>query len=188
MKTYTKEELATILDNHKVWLVDSKKGKKANLSGADLSYANLSYANLSYANLSGADLSYANLSGANLSGADLSYANLSSADLSGANLRYANLSYANLSNADLDFSCLPLSCKSLNIGKVDTKLVYQVAMHLAALCNSCEDEGVINLQNYLLKYRKESHINCWIKHVKNRKRSAAKQGVETTNNDETSNG
>jgi hypothetical protein len=88
--TMTTEELATILRQHKEWLVDNSKGKRANLSRA-----NLSYANLSYANLSGANLSYANLSGANLS-----YANLS-----GANLSYANLSGANLSRANLPEGC-----------------------------------------------------------------------------------
>ena len=74
MKTYTKEELKVILDNHKKWLLWATDGVRADLSGA----------NLSGANLSGADLSGAYLSRANLSGADLSGANLS--DLTKAQL------------------------------------------------------------------------------------------------------
>ena len=69
MKTYTQEEIAKILADHKKWLSENE-GTRANLSGADLSRANLSRANLSGADLSGADLSRANLSGANLSGAE----------------------------------------------------------------------------------------------------------------------
>jgi hypothetical protein len=101
MKTYTKEELAQILDSHKKWLNGDFSGSLANLSGANLSRANLSLANLSGANLSLANLSGANLSLANLSGADLSGANLSRANLSGANLSLANLSGADLSGANL---------------------------------------------------------------------------------------
>ena len=72
MKTYTSEELKTIIENHQHWLKEDCEGwedMKANLSGANLSEANLSGANLSGANLSGADLSGANLRGANLRGA-----------------------------------------------------------------------------------------------------------------------
>ncbi len=101
MKTYTKEELKVILDNHKKWLFGEADGVRANLSGANLSEANLSEANLSEANLFLANLSGANLSGANLSGANLFLANLSGANLSGANLYGANLSGANLSGANL---------------------------------------------------------------------------------------
>ena len=68
-KTIRNEELREILNQHKLWLENSNKGERANLS-----YANLSYANLSYADLSGADLSGANLSRADL---DFSQLNLS---------------------------------------------------------------------------------------------------------------
>ena len=77
MKTITKEELATILENHLHWLREDCEGwenMKADLSNTNLSSANLSYADLRYANLS-----YANLSSADLRSADLRYANLSSA-------------------------------------------------------------------------------------------------------------
>ena len=89
MKTYTKEELAKIIENHQHWLKENCEGwenMKADLSGADLSGANLSGADLSRANLYCADLSGADLSRANLSGADLSRANLYCANLSGADL------------------------------------------------------------------------------------------------------
>jgi len=44
LRTITPENLKSILDNHKIWLEDSSKGERANLSSADLSSANLSYA------------------------------------------------------------------------------------------------------------------------------------------------
>ena len=81
MKTYTSEELKDILEQHKLWLSDNTKGKRADLRSADLSWADLSSANLSSANLSSADLSWAYLSSANLSSANLSSANLRSAYL-----------------------------------------------------------------------------------------------------------
>ena len=63
MKTYTKDELAAIIEAHAKWL-RSDGGSRANLSRADLSGANLSGANLSGADLSGAYLGGAYLSGA----------------------------------------------------------------------------------------------------------------------------
>ena len=106
MKNITKEELDSILNKHKMWLLNDPEGERADLRGADLSGANLFRANLWRANLWGANLWGANLSrtdlrGANLSAADLSRADLSAADLSRADLSGANLSGANLSGADL---------------------------------------------------------------------------------------
>ena len=49
-KTYTKEELALIIEKHGKWLRDEEGGERANLSSASLRSANLSSANLSYAN------------------------------------------------------------------------------------------------------------------------------------------
>ena len=103
----TREELSTILENHKHWINEDCEGwenMKANLygadlCGADLRYANLSNANLYGANLRGADLCGADLRYANLCNANLRYANLCDADLCGADLRYANLSNANLYGA-----------------------------------------------------------------------------------------
>lgn len=55
-----KDELKTILENHKKWLND-EGGERADLSMADLSYADLRGANLR-----GANLHEANLRGANM--------------------------------------------------------------------------------------------------------------------------
>ncbi|MBC8495171.1 pentapeptide repeat-containing protein, partial [archaeon] len=107
----------------------------ANLRRADLSDANLSDANLSDANLSDANLRRADLSGADLRGANLRRADLSGAVLSGADLRHANLSDANLSDANLDYSCWPLSCKSICVN-VDEKISKQLVYH--ALVNMPE--------------------------------------------------
>ena len=99
MKTYTQEELQSILDLHRNWLYGEPGGVRADLSGANLGGANLDGANLGYANLRGANLGYANLDGANLGGANLGGANLGGANLRGANLGGANLDGAK--NADL---------------------------------------------------------------------------------------
>jgi hypothetical protein len=101
MRTITPEELATIIEKHRKYLLGESGGERANLRGANLSGAYLRDANLSGANLSGAYLSDANLRDAYLSGANLSGANLSGANLRDANLRDANLSGANLRDANL---------------------------------------------------------------------------------------
>ena len=62
MKTYTPEELAEVLEKHRLWLDDEEGGEQADLRGAYLSDANLSGAYLRGANLSGAYLRGANLS------------------------------------------------------------------------------------------------------------------------------
>lgn len=51
MKTYTKEELANILDLHAKWLNDIDDGLRADLRFADLRSADLSFADLRFANL-----------------------------------------------------------------------------------------------------------------------------------------
>ena len=66
MKTYTPEELAEVLEKHRLWLDDEEGGERADLSYANLRGANLRGANLSYANLGDANLRGANLDGANL--------------------------------------------------------------------------------------------------------------------------
>lgn len=101
MRNVSKDELAEILNKHKIWLNREVGGIRADLSNADLSRANLHLANLAMANLSGANLSLANLSGANLSSANLSGATLRWADLRMTNFRLANLSGANFYKADL---------------------------------------------------------------------------------------
>ena len=72
MKTFTKLELAVVLEKHAKWLRNEDGGERADLSRAYLSGADLSGADLSRAYLSGAYLSRAYLSGADLSRADLS--------------------------------------------------------------------------------------------------------------------
>lgn len=61
----TQEALNVVLNMHKEWLLDIRKGERADLSGADLSGANLSRAHLIGAHLIGANLRGANLRGAN---------------------------------------------------------------------------------------------------------------------------
>ena len=51
----TPEELKQTLEDHKAWLSDNSKGKRANLCEADLRYANLRKADLRNANLRGAE-------------------------------------------------------------------------------------------------------------------------------------
>ena len=115
----TREELSTILENHKHWINEDCEGwenMKADLRGADLRGvdlrdadlygANLRYADLCGVDLRGVDLRYANLYGANLRGADLRGADLRDADLYGADLRYADLCDADLRDADLRYADL----------------------------------------------------------------------------------
>lgn len=97
----TKEELKSLIDNHKLWLSNKQQGKRANLYDANLRDANLSGADLSDANLYGTNLSIADLHGINLRGADLRNADLSDANLCGTNLSDADLCNADLCNADL---------------------------------------------------------------------------------------
>ena len=125
-KTYTSEELKTVLEEHKKWL-ESEGGAEG--SRADLSFANLTRVSLGFANLSEAILGFANLSEAilclaNLSDADLSFANLSDADLMGADLRGADLRGANL-----NCSAWPLWCGGTQ-AYLDRHLSLQMIYHL----------------------------------------------------------
>lgn len=132
MKTFAKQELDKILDNHKLWLSsDGKKGERANLSYADLSCADLRSADLRYADLNSANLRYADLHSANLSHANLRYANLSYANLRFADLHCANLRFADLNSADLDFSAFPLWCGGLDVN-IDDKLAIQLLYHFVS--------------------------------------------------------
>jgi hypothetical protein len=79
-------KLNQILADHKLWLSDDTKGKRADLLGADLRGANLRGANLQGAALQGADLRYADLQYANLQDANLQDANLQGAALQGAKM------------------------------------------------------------------------------------------------------
>ena len=90
-------------------------------------------ADLGGADLGGADLGGAYLRGAYLRGADLGGADLRGADLRGANLIGSNLIGANLSGANLDYSCWPIWCGSLSVGKIDDRLALQLLAHVARL-------------------------------------------------------
>lgn len=71
LRTITKEELATILEKHKMWLNDKEGGERANLENANLENANLRNANLVNANLENANLWKAYLRNACLVNANL---------------------------------------------------------------------------------------------------------------------
>ena len=111
MKTFTKEELDTILAKHLKWL-NNKGGEKADLSHANLERVDLAGANLRGANLRGANLWSANLEGANLAGANLKDADLSRANLAGAYLKGTNLSKDNLSEIKKDFYAILKNAKN----------------------------------------------------------------------------
>ena len=76
MRTITNDELAEILNKHKMWLNGEVSGVRADLSRADLSGADLNLASLHKADLYGANLRGANLHLADFSGADLGLADL----------------------------------------------------------------------------------------------------------------
>ena len=102
----SKHKINSILNKHKMWLLNDPEGERANLRGADLYGANLMLAylmeaNLMEANLIRANLREADIREANLYKADLMEADLRGASLSGADLRGANLGGANLVLADL---------------------------------------------------------------------------------------
>ena len=66
MKTYTPDELKSILDKHHKWIRGEPDGERANLRSANLRSANLGFANLRSADLRSADLGSANLGFADL--------------------------------------------------------------------------------------------------------------------------
>lgn len=101
-RVISQADLDKILQDHKLWLEgDGKKGKMADLGGADLTEADLSKADLRWANFSNANLSRADLLRADLSKAHLFHAVLISAGLGGANLNEAYLNNADLSKSIL---------------------------------------------------------------------------------------
>ena len=99
--TISKHKLNSILNKHKMWLLNDPEGKRANLSGTDLRVADLMGAYLMEANLIRANLREANLREANLYKADLMEADLREAFLYKANFYKADLRGANLMGADL---------------------------------------------------------------------------------------
>ncbi len=158
MKTYTKEELNTILKKHKTWVNGELGGERADLSGADIRSADFSNADLRDANFKCSDLRGVNFSNANLRGADLRYtllmsADFSNTDLSGASLVYGYLMNANLSNADLsnaDLREANLLCAHLNnadFSNADLRGAYIMnaniwsVMNIPSIPMACPDFG-----------------------------------------------
>ncbi len=106
-----KEKLPQIIREHKEWLEDHGKGKRAcladmNLAGADLSGVDLSNADLSGAYLKGAKLVETKLAGAILEGASLDEADLTKADLSGAHMSHVSITHACLEEASMPLAVM----------------------------------------------------------------------------------
>jgi len=95
-------ELEKILSEHSMYLVDSNKGKKANLSDCYLRGKRLYAIDLRGANLAGADFKYAYLDNAKLSCADLRGANLRGVSLLNVDFFRANLEGAYFDKSFLD--------------------------------------------------------------------------------------
>ena len=144
MRTFYKDELNYILENHKSW---SKSGGESGRQ-ADLREADLRGANLIGACLGGADLREADLRGANLIGACLGGADLREADLRGANLKLTDLSRANLSRADLRGSYLRgsyLRGADLREAKLDWASVCQEKGSFVGY-KKCRDKLIVELE------------------------------------------
>ena len=143
----TREELSTILENHKHWINEDCEGwenMKANLCGADLRGVNLRGVNLCGADLCGADLCSADLCGADLCGADLC----------GVNLRGVNLCCANLCGADLCGSDL----RGVNL---------RDAKNLPFIPYACPDTGSF------IGYKKASNMIIKLEITEDAKRTSA---------------
>ena len=103
----TATELKVILDQHKLWIESGrKKGKRADLQGANLQGANLLGANLQGADLLGANLQGADLEGANLEGAYLEGANLEGATFDLNFKKVFNFRHATFSEDQIAWVCL----------------------------------------------------------------------------------
>ena len=159
MKTYSKEEISTILKSHQLWLMGDASGEKANLRWANLKWANLRGANLRWANLKWANLRGADLKGANLYGADLYGANLEGADLYGADLEGANLKWANLNGANLEGAGLPhfqicpeegdfIAWKKVSGGVVKLLIPKEAKRTSSLVGRKCRAEFVVVLEDY----------------------------------------
>ncbi|MBR2560680.1 MAG: pentapeptide repeat-containing protein [Eubacterium sp.] len=106
-----KEKLPQIIREHKEWLEDHTKGRRAcladmNLADADLSGMDLSYADLSGAYLKGAKLVETKLTNAILDGASLDEANLTKADLTGAYMSRVSVCHACLEEASMPLAVM----------------------------------------------------------------------------------
>lgn len=101
-----KEKLPQIIKEHKEWLEDHTKGRRAclrdmNLEGVDLSGEDLSLADFSGSYLAKAKMVNTKLTGAIFDGASLSDADLTRADLNGAQMSHVHMMHACLEDASL---------------------------------------------------------------------------------------
>ena len=94
--------------------------------------------------------------------ADLREADLYEADLRGADLREANLYGADLHGANLDFSCWPLSCKSLGV-KVGDKIVAQLFFHWARIDTSQCSAHIRYMHRFIVNTFGKSMANWFCK-------------------------
>lgn len=147
MREISKEELDTILENHKHWLnhdAEGWEGMRADLRNMDLRGVDLSEADLRGAELSDVDLFEACLRNvdfcrANLCGTNLSYADLSGANLNGANLRGAKLFMANLHGAKLfmaNLSNADLYGANLYSADLSNAKLYRANLRITDLCGA----------------------------------------------------
>ena len=97
-----REKLLQVISDHKQWLDDHEKGKRACLRDVNLENTDFTGVNLSLADLSGAFLMGAKLVETNLTGALLEGAYLSRADLTKANLDGAQMSQVKMIGAELE--------------------------------------------------------------------------------------
>ena len=107
----SKSEIGKIIEEHKKWLSDRKKGNCADFSGKnfgdydfhgqDLSFAVFNGCYGEKANFKGAVLKKAKMSGAAFISADFSGANLEGAEMMKANITHSNFEDAKLSSADM---------------------------------------------------------------------------------------
>ncbi len=183
----TREELSTILENHKHWINEDCEGWEnmkadlcgANLCNADLRGANLCNADLRDTNLRVADLRDTNLCNAylcnanlcnaylcnaNLCGANLCGTDLCGADLCGANLCNADLRGANLCNADLrDTNLCNANLRGANLCGTDLR----GAKNLPFIPYVCPDTGSF------IGYKKASNMIIKLEITEDAKRTSA---------------
>lgn len=122
-KTYTRAELAEILEKHEKWLRVEDGGERAVLAHADLAHADLAHT----------DLTYADLRGTNLTGADLAHTKLSYAHLRGTILSYADLRGTDLTGVSSFWGAVG-NCSQIKSLQVDTWPVVYTATHMQIGC------------------------------------------------------
>ncbi len=101
-KKIEKAEFDKIMAEHKLWLANHEKGKRADLSDRDLSGMDLSGIDLSYADMEGVNLHDAKLIGTNLSNACLREAFLLGVNLTKAKVDETDFCNATITHAKLN--------------------------------------------------------------------------------------